>query len=364
MSERQAKEEIDPKVVDKIVDKMKKKFEAEGTDYKKPEGGLGELRGLILEGPDHALKIQNVEELAEFKSPLISTLGRFYLKLRNPLRPLAKMLATLPQAQTLNFYLYAANMHYSLSQYFVLTTAVTVIAAIAGLITGSITAFLLNANIWVQLILVILFTLLFGIIAALLMLWEPKRKAESRGNEVSTELPFALRHMATELKSGIGLYRTIQIIAQADYGVLSQEFAKTITEIEQGTDAQEALRSTANRVQSKGLRNALLHMVRAMKTGGNLSEVMTDIAEDIASEQQNQIREFAEKMNFFGVIFIFSIIVMPAMVLTMAGIRAAPLPMQIDIPVTPAFMGIMFFVIMPAIMAVFIFYLKSTQPRV
>lgn len=358
------KNEIDPQIVDKIVEKMKKKFEAEGTDYKKPEGGLGELRGLIMDGPDHPLKIQNVEELVEFKSPFISALGRFYLRLRNPLRPLAKALATLPQAQTLNFYLYAANMRYSLSQYFVLTTSVTVIAAIAGLLIGILTAYLLQTNIWVQAFLVILFTFLFGIIAALLMLWEPKRKADVRGSDVSSELPFALRHMATELKSGLGLYRTIQIIAQADYGVLSEEFSRTITEIEQGTDAQEALRSTAQRVQSKGLRNALLHMVRAMKTGGNLSEVMTDIAEDIAVEQQNSIREFAEKMNFFGIIFIFAIIVMPAMVLTMAGIRAAPLPLQIEIPITPAVMAIMFFVIMPVIMAIFIFYLKSSQPKV
>jgi len=184
---------------------------------------------------------------------------------------------------------------------------------------------------------------------------------------VSAELPFALRHMATELKSGIGLYRALQAIAVADYGVLSQEFSHTIAEIEEGTDAQDALRHLALRTQSKALRTALTHIVRALKTGGNLSEVMGNIAEDVSFELQQKTKEFAEKMNFFGVIFIFMAIVLPVFVAILGSIRNAPLgasgSMFSSLPLDPTMIAIFYLAVMPMILIYLIFYLKMSQPK-
>lgn len=355
--------EIDEKMVERIVEKMKKQYAEEGTEFHEVEGNLGELRTVISGGKGASLQVQNIEELAEVKSPLIRELGKLYLRLRNPLRPLGKLIASSPQAKTLNFFLYSANLRYSLRQYLALTTSVTVISLMAGLVFGFLIGFLVKMSPIATLVIAIFLALSFAFFAAIIMLFLPKGIAQQRGNSANSELPFALRHMSAELKAGIGLYRTIQIISAADYGVLSEEFARTTTEIEEGTDAKDSLRNMAFRVQSVGLRNALMHVVRAMKTGGNLSDVMNEIAEDIAAEERNQIREFAEKMNFFGILFIFGGIVFPAMVITLGGIKAAPLPLQIDLPVTPAAMAILFFVVMPFILGMLLFYLKSIQPR-
>ena len=69
----------------------------------------------------------------------------------------------------------------------------------------------------------------------------------------------------------------------ADYGELSEEFSRTINEIEEGTDTKLALRHMALRTQSKALRNSLIHVIRALRTGGNLSVIMNDIADDVSS---------------------------------------------------------------------------------
>ncbi|MBU0636555.1 type II secretion system F family protein [Candidatus Micrarchaeota archaeon] len=354
--------ELDSETVDRIVNRMKKKYKEEGTEFETGKGKLEELRGIISTGK-HPMQFQQIEELTEAPSPWIRRLGRLYLRLRSPLRPVGRFIASLPPAKTLNFYLYSANMRYSLRQYLALTTSVTAVSFVTGLLFGLLISFLLRLPVLGQIIITIIIALLFAVFAAFLMLLLPQSKAQQRGKEVTRELPFALRHMAAELKAGIGLYRTIQIIASADYGSLSEEFARTITEIEEGTEAKDALRNMAMRVQSKGLRNAVMHVVRAMKTGGNLSDVMNEIAEDISVEQRNEIREFAEKMNFFGVLFIFAGIVLPSLIVTLGGIRAAPLPLQIEIPVTPTTLAIMFFAIMPIILGILLLYLKAIQPR-
>lgn len=355
--------EIDQEMVNRIVEKMKKKYQKEGSELDVSAENLGELRGIISGERHQELQIQNVEELLDSKSALIRQLGQLYLKLRNPLKPLSQLIASTPWAKTLAFFLYSANLKYSLRQYLALVSSVTVLAFGFGLFLGILTSFLLNINLIGKILITLSLAFFFGLFGMIIMLVLPKAKAEQRGAKANSELPFALRHMAAELKAGIGLFRTIQIIATADYSVLSEEFARTTREIEEGTDAKEALRNMAVRVQSSGLRNAMMHVVRAMKTGGNLSEVMNEIAQDIADEQRNQIREFAEKMNFFGILFIFSGIVFPAMIITMGGIRAAPLPLQIDIPVTPPFIAVLFFVFMPLVLGFLLYYLKNIQPQ-
>lgn len=184
-----------------------------------------------------------------------------------------------------------------------------------------------------------------------------------RGDAISVELPFALRHMATELKAGIGLYKTLQTIATSDYGVLSEEFARTISEVEEGTDTKDALRHFALRTQSKALRSALFHIIRAMKTGGNLSQTMNTIAEDVSFDLIVSIRDFAEKMNFFGVIYIFIAIVAPVFVGIIGSITNAPISVG-SVALSPLAIAGIYLVGMPLILGFLILYLKMMQPRV
>jgi flagellar protein FlaJ len=58
---------------------------------------------------------------------------------------------------------------------------------------------------------------------------------KKRSVSFSRELPFALRHMATQLASGSGLLETMRSISVSDYGVVSEEFRRAILEIERGS---------------------------------------------------------------------------------------------------------------------------------
>ncbi|MBI5872446.1 type II secretion system F family protein, partial [archaeon] len=324
------------------------------------------------EGKQVGVQIQRVEELQEFKNPTVKALGGFYLALRKPLAPIVSFFKTLSPVKELGYYLYSANLQFSVQQYIALTTAVSIIVGLMVFIGVGVALAILSASYEFSILITLLLPSFLGFFAflfvALIMFLLPRSAARKRGEAVSSELPFALRHMGTELKSGIGLYRALQAIAVADYGVLSQEFSQSISEIEEGTDAQDALRHMALRTQSRSLRTALTHIIRALKTGGNLSEVMSNIAEDVSFELQQKTREFAEKMNFFGVIFIFMAIVLPVFIAILGSIRNAPLgaggtSFISALPLEPWTIGIFYLAVMPMILIYLIFYLKMSQPK-
>lgn len=351
----------DPKTVERIVAQMKKKYHDEGLEFEEAKGSVAELRGMVSGIETAKINTQPVEELVEVRSPLVSAIGRVFLTFRLILAPVAGATKIFPVSKELAFYLYSANINYSARQYLAVSVTAAALAFLVITAVGAAASTFLEFN--------ILLALGLGIgtffLTLILVLMIPKRIAEQRGKEISKDLPFALRHMATELRAGIGLYKTLETIASSDYGILSAEFARTINEIEEGTDTQEALRHFALRSQSKALRNALLHIIRALKTGGALSQVMNEIAEDVSFNLQLSIRDFAEKMNFFGVIFIFGAIVVPVFIAIIGTILNAP----IGIPVTsisfpPQLVLVTLAVIYPFILGILVFYLKSIQPSV
>ncbi|MEW6294776.1 MAG: type II secretion system F family protein [Candidatus Diapherotrites archaeon] len=364
----QAYESVNMEQVDRIVDKMKRKYSEEGIELEEVGGRLKELRGIIAEGKQAQLEVQTVEDLKGFRSPLIRDLGKFYLALRAITRPIDAFIQKFPQVKELNFYLYSANMKYSGKQFMAITSAAALIMFIISGLLFSIIFTLLPINVILKVLLIILSTFMVTIITIVVCFMIPKRKAQMRGDNISKELPFALRHMATELKAGIGLYRTIQTIAVADYGELSEEFARTITEIEEGTDTKLALRHFALRTQSKALRNSLIHIIRALKTGGNLSEIMNDIANDVSFELRVKIRDFAEKMNFFGVIFIYMAIVIPVFVAILGGVHTTPTQTGTSIfaaiPLDPPMVAAFYLLFMPMMLLYLIIFISMSQPKV
>jgi len=352
---------FDMKKVLNIVGRIKQKYKEEGLLIEEPGGDYGELKGIIT--GTGGIKVQTPEELQNFQSPWISRLGALYAKLGALTKPLAKLIEKLKFSNSVGFYLYSANMPYSTSQWIALTAIVSLISAFVFSLIMLIFVILMKTVSFVVVPLGFAGALLF---ANLVMLLIPKQKAQARSQRISAELPFALRHMSTELRAGISFYRTIETIATADYGVLSEEFVRVRTEIEEGTDTKEALRHLALRKQSKALRNAIMHMIRALKTGGNLYDIMEEIANDVSFELQMKIRDFAQKMNFFGVIFILLVIILPVFIGILGGIRNTPLPSASlgSIPLTPEIIAFTYLVVMPMILILLFVYVRSMQPKV
>ena len=209
------KASIDFAKVDSIVKRMKKKQAKMGLrpEEEVSEARLKELRGIISGAPAR-IQLQTAEDLKKSNNVFLRIIGHIYGAFGFVFRFMEKGFQHLTLVKKLDYFLYSANMHYSGAQWLAIATVFSAIVAVA--------AFVLSASYFILVLglpsnEVLLYSFMLGLAAFLLAtvfsLLFPKLRADSRANAINVELPFALRHMATELRAGIGLYKTLQTIA-------------------------------------------------------------------------------------------------------------------------------------------------------
>jgi archaeal flagellar protein FlaJ len=217
---------------------------------------------------------------------------------------------------------------------------------------------------------IVMFALNFGITLSLVigglvlilsvaLIFLPSIQKGRKSAEASRELPYALRQMATELAAGIGLHDSMRSVALSGYGPLSEEFARTLEEIKYGETTENALLDMSERLQSDGLKRAVYQITRTLSSGGDLSKTLNIIAEDIAYELRMKLKDYAQKLNSFTMIYMFIAILGPVILMVMA--LAATTVMG---PIFPPFtLLILYLFLFPLIVAFMIFMVKRLEPK-
>ncbi|HMK54764.1 MAG TPA: type II secretion system F family protein [Methanobacteriaceae archaeon] len=205
--------------------------------------------------------------------------------------------------------------------------------------------------------------LIFGILILLMtmfIVYLPKLKVGGRSGAASRELPFALRQMATELRAGIGLHDSMRSIAVSGYGPLSEEFARALEEIKYGETTEKALTDMSDRIDSEGLKRAVYQITRTLSSGGDLAKTLGVIAEDTAYEMRMKLKDYAQKLNSFTMIYMFVAILGPVILMIM--LIAASTVMGPLIP--PILLLILYLFLFPAIVGFMAFMIKRLEPKI
>ena len=149
----------------------------------------------------------------------------------------------------------------------------------------------------------------------------PQIKQERNYFDINQELPYALRHMGIELKSGKGLHDAMTTIKNANYGSLSWEFSRVLEEIRYGKSTEESLMDMSERIKSEGLTRAIHQIVGTLRVGGNLASNLEIIAKDISFDMQIKLKEYSQRLNSFILIYTFIAILAPviSLIMLMAG---------------------------------------------
>lgn len=145
----------------------------------------------------------------------------------------------------------------------------------------------------------------------------PQIKEKNSYSDLNQELPYALRHMGIELKSGKGLHDTLITIKNADYGSISREFNRVLEEVKYGKPTEESLLEMSHRVKSEGLSRTIHQIIGTLRVGGNLANSLNIIAKDISFETQIKLKEYSQKLNSFILIYTFIAILAPVVILIM-----------------------------------------------
>lgn len=181
----------------------------------------------------------------------------------------------------------------------------------------------------------------------------PGMRANGRSKTIEKELAFGLRHLATQVRAGIGLNTAMASVAQGGYGLLSEEFQQALDDIDKGTPTPDALTAMRLRNRSKGLRRALTQVIRALRTGGSLSDLLIMIADDVSYEVRMRMKDFGERLNLVGVLFMFVCVVFPVMV----SILISVYPLLGEVPEDMMLLVRGYFFLLAPVMSLFIVYL-------
>jgi flagellar protein FlaJ len=321
----------DYEMIDQIIQRIKEKYEKEGISL---EEETGDILKAVMEGryTEEFEEIGEPEDLLKYKNDLIRLAGAIYLKLEGILGKIYESLKNSPKAKELNKKLYAAGLPFTANQYIPLVLVFSIFAGIFGFFFGflifpTILLLLFKLNFFkipVMFMMAIIFMIGFTLFGFALGLRYPDIVVKRKAKNIEKELPFALRHLSIEIRAGVSLHGALRAIAKADYGDLSEEIDRTLGEIGRGIPTDVALKKLANRVESMGFRRAINQIIRAMTTGGNLVNIIEGIAEDIAFELRMKIVDFAEKMNFYGLLFMYFGIVGPVIIGIISALGYAP----------------------------------------
>jgi tight adherence protein B len=108
--------------------------------------------------------------------------------------------------------------------------------------------------------------------------WHIVTKKRKRMEKFHSQLPEALDLVARALRAGQALSGALKMVADEMDDPIGDEFDKALNEINFGVGVPEALKNLANRVDCLDLKFFVIAVVIQRETGGNLAEILENIA--------------------------------------------------------------------------------------
>nr|WP_206204535.1 type II secretion system F family protein [Thermococcus sp. 21S7] len=248
--------------------------------------------------------------------------------------------------------LYRANMMISKEKYVATMLIVSIFSAIFLM--------LFSYLIYLPSDIVILTGLLGFMGGFLYMRYYPKMVWKRRVTEVERALPYALRHMASLISAGVGIAEAMLSVSRADYGPISEEFELILRDMRTGSSFEDALTKFEQKMASESVSRVVKQILRAVKFGGNLSEILYKMAEDFSFEYRMKLVEYVQKVNGISFIYMFLTIVMPTMFVV--GILAGSIMNQ-RLVMQPEALAVILLFAFPGVSFIIINMIKKGEPR-
>lgn len=151
--------------------------------------------------------------------------------------------------------------------------SVTIIITIVFFLILNIISVMVN----IPFILVVMLTI--GI--PLLIITYVYYKNEKRLEKIELDLPDYLRQLSALIKVGYGLESAFNELSTTIDNALSDEIKRALLEISFGKPFEDALMEIAIRNNSENLKHTFQIIIHSRESGGNISDVLESIAEDL-----------------------------------------------------------------------------------
>jgi Flp pilus assembly protein TadB len=201
----------------------------------------------------------------------------------------------------------------------------------------------------------ILISLIISLIFLLLLRKLPKILAKSRAEQIESDLPIALRIIASQLKMNIPFEECLKSVSKG-YNC-SEEFEKVIKDIERGMSVQEALTGMSERIDSKIIKKVVLQLIVAYEEG--TGEEIKKLADSLILEQKTKQKEFTSRASIISLFYVGISCIVPILFLTYLLVSSIFLEGKIEIEQ----IKITFLFIFPATICVMVAFLIKKTPK-
>jgi tight adherence protein B len=175
---------------------------------------------------------------------------------------LNRILTSMPIARRMNRFLQQANVPYTLGFFLLLM----ILLGSTGLFGG----LMITRN--------PVLSISIGICLALLPFFYIRSMKKRRMQKFERQLPDALELVARALKAGHAFSSGMQLAADEFDDPLGTEFQNTLDEINFGASVPDALKNLSIRVECPDLRYFIVSVIVQRETGGNLAEIIENLA--------------------------------------------------------------------------------------
>jgi flagellar protein FlaJ len=180
-----------------------------------------------------------------------------------------------------------------------------------------------------------------GMLFFVIYLRYPTIIAGKKGERIDKNLVFALKELYLQIISGVTLYDALANVANSNYGEVSEELQWSIKQIETGTSMQVTLEELAANTRSDYLKRTVWQLVNTMRAGGTIKGAIKTIIEDLVREQRGKIKDYAQELNLWCLMYMLFAVAIPTIGITMlvilsgfAGFNVTPVTFTLFIAMT------------------------------
>lgn len=145
-----------------------------------------------------------------------------------------------------------------------------------------------------------------------------KRKVAERTKAIRMDLPDTIDLLAISVEAGQGLEGAMQTVCQNFDSPLSEEFSRTLKEMELGLARRDALHNLKRRTEVPELSNFVLVLTQADALGMPIGRVLRTQAAEMRSKRRQWAREKAAKLPV-KILFPLTLFIFPAIMVVTLG---------------------------------------------
>ncbi|MBI4175956.1 MAG: type II secretion system F family protein [Candidatus Aenigmarchaeota archaeon] len=186
----------------------------------------------------------------------------------------------------------------------------------------------------------------------------PKMFVSRKTRNIERFMPFALRHLLIEVRSGVPLYNSLVSVSKGKYGILSEEIQKAVNEINTGMSEISALETLARNNPSLHFRRVMWQLVNALKSGADIGKTIKRIVENITADQSIAIKKYGAQLNPLALMYMIFAVIFPTLGITFMLIISTFIGIGLDIQVVL----IMILVFLLAFQFMLIGLIKNRRP--